>query len=679
MGHQLDIAGIQELWLHTKGDARICVACLDGDADLSHVAFRGADINRLSGRQPPNAGPAFLHGTQVASLIFGQHNEAMEGVAPGCSGLIIPIFEDENDRIRACSELDLARAIGMAVQNRVQIINVSGGKFSDSGLAHPILENALQLARDSGILIVAAAGNDGCFCQHVPSASANVLTVGAVDSKGEPLPSSNWGAAYQLAGIVALGHELSAAAPSDCFQPASGTSFATAIVSGVAALLMSLQLKHGHEPDAEVVRNALLQTAEDCSSKPTSHCERLLAGRLNVSGAFEFVLRHIGVSTAAQSAVNEKRGSTSTSMTQDKGHDARSPHLAIPTTNQLSTAKEPPSMTPQNIDNNSGNTCDSLLGQQRNADNVTQRDDQSSSPIAPQLVPSSSTSDDVSCDKVSQVVPSASMFPSAACSCNPGATQLVYVMGSLRVDFPSRTRREAIDDQLGDGKTVYHDKDLLAYFENKPWDAQSVEWVLMRNEAPLYAIRPQGPYAARGYESLREFLKDQVEHREKNQRVFVAIAGYLGGEARLSDKTVVPVLIPEIDGMYDWESSELLATVGVTQETPEFQALDNFLKRMTIMAENLGVAPQDRARNFATTNLLNLVQSLSDLFGQGYLFDTVEISKSEICHPEGDCYKIRTFFFPPDLTKPRRVIEYTIDVSGVIPIKVADETEYHAR
>src|SRR5207247_1268487 len=81
------------------------------------------------------------------------------------------------------------------------VVNISGGQFAPSGGAHPLLADAVRSCTSRGILVVAAAGNDGCDCLHLPAALPNVLTVGALDRAGRPLAFSNWGAAYRSHGI----------------------------------------------------------------------------------------------------------------------------------------------------------------------------------------------------------------------------------------------------------------------------------------------------------------------------------------------------------------------------------------------------------------------------------------------------------------------------------------------
>lgn len=229
----------QKLCAETTTSSTICVAVLDGLVDQTHPCFTGADLTKLptlvQGEATAN-GTTSGHGTHVASVIFGQPNSSVEGVAPNCRGLIIPVFPDSG---RKLSQLDLSRAIEQAVEAGAHIINISGGQLTDIGESDAWLEKAVQLCNQNNVLIVAAAGNDGCECLHVPAALPSILAVGAMDDQGKPINFSNWG--YENQGILAPGDNILGAKPGGGTQRLSGTSFATPIVSGVAALLLSLQ------------------------------------------------------------------------------------------------------------------------------------------------------------------------------------------------------------------------------------------------------------------------------------------------------------------------------------------------------------------------------------------------------------------------------------------------------
>ena len=289
-----EIPGLKELWAETLGDPQICIAVLDGPVDQSHPSLHAANLTRLETLVSgiANQGPASQHGSHNASVIFGQHDGPIKGIAPRCRGLIVPIFKDGPDgSIAPCSQLDLARAITQAVEAGAHIINISGGELSPAGSAHPLLADAVQKCANSNVLIVAAVGNEGCDCLHIPGALPSVLAVGAMNVQGLPLDFSNWGTIYQAQGILAPGENILGANPGGSLNTQSGTSYATPIVSGIAGLLLSLQLKLGQQPDPQAVRAAILESAYACDPQVVSDCRPFLMGGLNIVGAHRLIAK----------------------------------------------------------------------------------------------------------------------------------------------------------------------------------------------------------------------------------------------------------------------------------------------------------------------------------------------------------------------------------------------------
>ncbi|MFF1908031.1 S8 family serine peptidase [Kitasatospora sp. NPDC058218] len=282
------------------GDDSVCVAVLDGPVDLTHPCFAGADLTRLDTLvgQPAGPGPMSQHGTHVASLLFGQPDSPVAGLVPRCRGLLLPVFRDgAQGRV---PQLDLARAVERAVQEGAHIINISGGEPSQNVQVDAMLERALRLCEDSGVLVVAAVGNDGCDCLQVPAAVPSVLAVGAAGPDGEPLAISNWGAAYAANGVLAPGRDIEGAVPGGARRALTGSSFATPLVSGVAALLVAAQLRAGHDAEPRAAGRAVLRgaAAPDCSPSEAPQCRRRLAGRLDAARAYELITRRDDPTTA---------------------------------------------------------------------------------------------------------------------------------------------------------------------------------------------------------------------------------------------------------------------------------------------------------------------------------------------------------------------------------------------
>ena len=292
------LPGLEELWRDTLGHPAIRIAVLDGPVDALHPCFSGHQIRltAATGRyEAPTLGllptrvsgkTASTHGTHVTSLLFARHDCGIRGMAPQCSGAVVPVFEQTSaGAVIPCSQVDLARAIGQAINAGAHILNISGGELSISGKANEFLRKAVQQAVEANVLIISAVGNDGCECLHVPAALPGALAVGALDEEGQPLDSSNWAEPLARQGLMAPGHRLPGAIPGGGIATMTGSSFATPLVSGVVALLLSLQLSRGEKPNPRAVRRALLQSASPCDSRKSSDCRRLLAGRLDIRAA----------------------------------------------------------------------------------------------------------------------------------------------------------------------------------------------------------------------------------------------------------------------------------------------------------------------------------------------------------------------------------------------------------
>jgi hypothetical protein len=592
------IPGLYELWAETPGDPRICIAILDGPVDLDHACLAGAKLTTIEtlaggGVQP---GTIAEHGTHVASVIFGRHPGPIKGIAPQCRGLIAPIFRDLSSGSPVpCSQVDLARVLLQVVQAGANIINISGGQFSPSGAAHPILEDAVRTCSRKGALIVAAAGNQGCDCLHIPGAMPSVLAVGAMNSRSEPLPFSNWGGAYRTQGILAPGEDILGAIPGNGFAANSGTSFATPIVAGVAALMLSLQIKRGQKPDATSVRDALLRGASACQVQQEGDCRRFLAGRLNIRRAISIL------------NLGERN------MTESTSHTIQHAAIAEP---ELTSSGD--RIVPSIVE------------------------------VGPTMTSNPSES---------------SMVPSACGCAGPSSPQFVYALGQLGFTFASEARRDTFVqnmDEPADGITPNpHDaRQMLGYLQENPWDAAALIWTLSLDGTPIYAIMPQGPFAAESYQRLRRFLEEH--YTEGAERI--SIAGTMTGKARLLTGQVVPVIVPEIRGMCNWTTKALVAAVAGTQpgdsaseaeksaHTKKTEGVAGFLEKVYNEMRNLGITPQERAMNFAGTNAFNIATVYESALKEEELMDldSIEVERSPICRPESDCWDVKLHFFYPN-------------------------------
>ncbi|TVP61688.1 MAG: PatA/PatG family cyanobactin maturation protease [Nodularia sp. (in: Bacteria)] len=610
------LPGLQSLWAEYLGDPRICVAVLDGLVDDSHPCFNGSHLTQLptlvSG--VADQGTASQHGTHVTSVIFGQHDSPIRGIAPGCRGLIIPVFTNGSQGgVTPCSQIDLARAIAQAVEQGANVINVSGSQLAASSESDKLLANAVRLCADNNVLIVAAAVNDGCDCLHVPTALESVLAVGAMDFSGNPISFSNWGQVYRSQGILAPGENILGAIPGGGTAARSGTSFATPIVSGLVALLLSIQLQRGQKPDPHAIRKAILKTALPCNLQKSLDSRRCLVGTLNISGAESLIKKE-----RIQKISNQQE----VMIQASKVHNIE-PELASPPTDS---------------------------GMQD-----------------PNLAESSFSLPTISVqDSSANVVPS-SVTPSECATCAGDTTgpQLVYALGELGYDFGTEARRDSFTQSIPDGTSLFD------YLNNNPWEAQSLIWTLNLDTTPIYAVMPSGPYASVVYDRIRSYIADTNVER-------VSVPGYIGGRIKLMSGQVVPVIIPGVRGMYSWSVSALVQSVtrmttlaaGVTREVLS-NRIEEYLSRIYYDYRNLGVTPQERALNFSATNAFQTSAAIAGATGEQRVLQDISVEKSPICRPDSDCYDVKLSFSDPENNqRSNKVYRFTIDVSDVIPVTI---------
>ena len=649
------IPGIKQLWAKTKGNSEVCVAVLDGLVDLKHPCFEGANLTQLPSLVQGQATPQSemsLHGTHVASIIFGQPNSSVSGIAPHCRGLIVPIFSDYH---RRTSQLNLARAIEQAVNAGANIINISGGELTDYGEAEDWLNRAVSLCQNNNVLLVAAAGNDGCECLHVPAALPTVLAAGAMGENGQPLDYSNWGENYQTQGILALGENILGAEPGGGTTQLSGTSFATPVVSGVAALLMSLQLQREEKPDSQKVRTALLKTAIPCHAQETRRC---LVGQMNISGA----IAHITGETMSESEQDNSNGIEASCGCES------TPEASLPGSvgleNSLPTPADNGVVAAGVVE--AGVTASQPLSSTNTSNNqISAMPNNSQSNNSNGITPSQPPQD---------------------------VTNIVYVIGTLGYDFGSEARRDSFK-QLMPAVTIgntqipanpYDARQMVDYLANNLSEAKSLTWTLNMELTPIYAIEAVGSFAREVYEALQELLAGEVEAEDAERYIErVSIPGKLTGRTvKLFSGQVVPVIEPVSPrGIYGWRvntlvGSALEAVRGEQAEADDEQmrrSLSSFLNRVYYDLRNLGQTSQDRALNFAATNAFQAAQTFSTAVAAGMELDSIAVTKSPFCRMDSDCWDVQLKFFDPENNRrAKKVFRFTIDVSDFIPVTLGE-------
>jgi len=239
-----------EAWAISTGSPAITVAVIDTGIDYTHpdlAAHYAGGYNFVASNFDPLDDHG--HGTHVAGTIAaGLDNltgdpaaaEGVVGVAPQARILAYKVCAADG----SCSDFAIQQAIARAIADGAKVINLSLGDttFSES------LNQSVQDAWNAGVVVVAAAGNDGTTTPFYPAAYDHVVSVGAFDEDQRRASFSNYGSWVALSApgnAIVSTYPASkctpAGTPGDtgCYAWLSGTSMAAPHVAGAAALLWS--------------------------------------------------------------------------------------------------------------------------------------------------------------------------------------------------------------------------------------------------------------------------------------------------------------------------------------------------------------------------------------------------------------------------------------------------------
>lgn len=205
------------------------------------------------------------HGTHVSGIIAadgGVDKKGIWGVAPAAELLAFKVCGNNG----SCWADDIAIAMRTAVDDGAKVINISLGGDSESQL----IKDAINYASDKGVLIVAAAGNDGPYVGSIdyPAANPKVIAVGAIDLNMEVPDWSSRGVNEYTQEAVIEEKDLEFGAPGANIESTwgdggyaiiSGTSMAAPHIAGLAAKLWNAE----EENPAQTVRDTLKEIIFD--------------------------------------------------------------------------------------------------------------------------------------------------------------------------------------------------------------------------------------------------------------------------------------------------------------------------------------------------------------------------------------------------------------------------------
>ena len=204
--------------------ANVTIALIDSAVDTSHADLNNQDIlTRDMVNASSGTAPAERHGTAMAAIIAAdaRNRSGMIGIAPDARLMALRACWAVGEQSEKCNSFTLARALNFAILNEADIINLSLG-----GPVDPLIEGLLNVADDSGILVVAAHGPS-----DTPKFPASIETVLVASQHPKD------------AALVVPSQDVISAVPGGRYDFFSGDSVASAQVSSLAALLLQLEDK----------------------------------------------------------------------------------------------------------------------------------------------------------------------------------------------------------------------------------------------------------------------------------------------------------------------------------------------------------------------------------------------------------------------------------------------------
>lgn len=274
LSKQWGMARVQapEAWGVTPGNPAVKIAILDSGIDQNHpdlTSKLGAQKN-FTGRGG-SADDRYGHGTHVAGIAAAATNNGIgvAGLGNRSSLMNGKVLGDSGSGYYSW----IAQGVLWAADNGAKVINMSlGGTYSDSTLAAAVV----YAWEKKGVVVVAAAGNNGDISPFYPASYVNCIAVAATDGSDVKASWSNYGSDW--VDVAAPGVDIYSTLNTGGYGSMSGTSMASPHVAGLAALVWATKYGISNASVRSRIENGAVQ-AVGSSELWTAH------GRINALSA----------------------------------------------------------------------------------------------------------------------------------------------------------------------------------------------------------------------------------------------------------------------------------------------------------------------------------------------------------------------------------------------------------
>lgn len=295
----------------TGSSSRVTVAVIDTGIEATHPDLLSKMTNTVSQKFDPNSGaqtadvtaPVCDHGTRVAGIAAAatDNGSGISGMSWDAQLLSLKVFSDGSCPSSDCSDLSCVTndpGVMAAIDHAVTLQNTAAvGKvvinmsLGGAGACAGALQTSITNAVNAGVVVVAAAGNDGGAVNN-PGNCAGVIPVGATDAGGNIASFSSRGSELTANGLSAPGVSVLTTDLGGGTAYASGTSFASPHVAGAAALILAAkpsftpaQVKTTLRASADYIGLGIASQSPLGQAAGAGRLNAFLAARLAVRGS----------------------------------------------------------------------------------------------------------------------------------------------------------------------------------------------------------------------------------------------------------------------------------------------------------------------------------------------------------------------------------------------------------
>ena len=298
----LQRVGAPRGWQIARGSPGIAVAVIDQGVELGHPDLLLHPNSWNASTDTPDGSPVGNHGTPCAGIIGARldNGQGLAGIAGG-----VPIMAIATS---TWADVDIAEGLYFAADHGARVVSMSFGVYASwNAWDFDLIRDALQYAHDRGLLLVAASGNEDWNQSRFPGSDARTLCVGGNNRMDERKRGGDasiepwWGASFGPdVDVVAPCLEIVSTdrlggagyTPGDYTERFNGTSSATPLVAGLAALILSLRPTLSNvearsiiERTCEKISPALYAYANVAGKPSGTWHEEVGYGRVNVERA----------------------------------------------------------------------------------------------------------------------------------------------------------------------------------------------------------------------------------------------------------------------------------------------------------------------------------------------------------------------------------------------------------